>query len=117
VGTSCKSEWGAEDMIGNLSEWTSDWGTSPGDLSVPIAVTPWPNSGGDVGLYGADATFNIQSTVYGAFGDTGTMGLPAALNRGGHWDMGTQAGLFMIGADTAPSNGNAYIGLRCVIFR
>ncbi|MBI5517563.1 MAG: SUMF1/EgtB/PvdO family nonheme iron enzyme [Deltaproteobacteria bacterium] len=43
---SCKSEWGAEDMIGNVQEWTADWhaglgradfGTEPGIIGGCVA--------------------------------------------------------------------------------
>lgn len=111
-GTSCVSEWGARDLVGNLSEWTSEWyaglvvGGGNDDRS------DWPSD------YGNDGTRNITASVFSQ--PTSTMrnsALPAAAQRGGAWDSGTLAGRFALHLSGAPSNSAAFVGFRCVIPR
>lgn len=55
----CISRYGAEDMIGNVTEWVADWGQS-GRVEVDegfgpgAARSPWPAA------YGGDATYNVN---------------------------------------------------------
>lgn len=39
--------------------------------------------------------------------------MPAALIRGGNFNNGTNAGVFALNANNAPSNSNNNIGFRC----
>jgi formylglycine-generating enzyme required for sulfatase activity len=99
---SCRSVWGAFDMVGNVNEWVADWG----DRSV--SCTSWPASlGGDFScVAGPGTTGNPGET-------SGTLSLPGAINRGGAWFDGTSAGIFAIDAGTNPSLRSSAIGFRC----
>ena len=85
----CVSNAGAFDMVGNLNEWVGDWMQD--------------NSNSDGGStssadYGTDGIFGIDE----AFPETDR--LPAALIRGGDFNDGTSAGVFALGAVSAPSS-------------
>src|SRR5262245_43896060 len=67
---SCKSAWGAFDMVGNVAEWVADWADNNG----PSPCTDWTTS---AGLPGKD------SSCFGGPGGSGASALPAALLRGG----------------------------------
>jgi hypothetical protein len=87
----CVSAFGAFDMVGNVWEWVADW--------VPLS-TGCPGWGG----FSDDVMcFSGASTV--ALG-------PGALNRGGAWDTGTNAGPFAVYAATYPSDPDTVVGFR-----
>jgi formylglycine-generating enzyme required for sulfatase activity len=117
MGSTCVSNWGAEDMIGNLWEWTAEWYAGLGryamDSSNTYTDTPasWPNG------YNGDSTVNIASTVrYDNQGDKQT-GLPAAAFRGGSFNFanGSGSGVFTLALNSAPSLWSDAIGFRCII--
>ncbi len=110
LGTACRSTFGAEDMIGNLWERTSEWHqagvtwmTSDGQ-----SATPWPSG------YGSDATWNINGRAEPGTGGF-TNGLPASVLRGGDWETSTNAGAFSTSWRNGPSDSGASIGARCCI--
>jgi formylglycine-generating enzyme required for sulfatase activity len=93
--SSCVSDVGAFDMVGNLEEFVADWG------DVSDGCTAWsPTFGGDLSCFG------------GPPGAGGTRNLPAALIRGGG-RFGSQAGVFAVVAQGDPSASAAFIGFRC----
>jgi formylglycine-generating enzyme required for sulfatase activity len=105
---SCMSSWGAEDMIGNLWEWTDDWyisGVAPIEQGEGTDHTPWPQG------FGNDKTFSVNGSAY----ETNTTrrdGIPSANARGGGWSEGTSSGAFSIMMAFAPSSGGVF-GFRC----
>jgi formylglycine-generating enzyme required for sulfatase activity len=103
-GRECRSRWVAEDMIGNLSEWTNEWQAGLGDSRIPYGA--WPGE-----LYGSDRTVNIASTTNGG------AGIPAAALRGGDYTAGLGSGIFFLDLNNAPSYSAADKGFRCVIPR
>jgi hypothetical protein len=99
---SCKSVWGALDMIGNVDEWVADWG----DRS--ISCTNWPASlGSDFSCVGGPGTTENPGE------DGGTLSLPGAFLRGGSSVDGTDAGIFAINSGADPSQRSPLIGFRC----
>jgi formylglycine-generating enzyme required for sulfatase activity len=115
VGSNCRSGWGAQDMIGNLWEWTGDWYASPGTTasgSSGLRVV-WPSASPND--YRGDGTINI-----GFFADRNDgmgAGLPAAEQRGGYFNSTTNAGVFAMTLSDAPSSGGSGSGFRCVLPR
>jgi formylglycine-generating enzyme required for sulfatase activity len=107
--TSCVSFWGAEDMIGNLTELDDDWYTGLGD-NTSAAVTPWPDDS-----YGNDGTINIASSAW--TNGKSTPGIPAAGHRGGDFGAGGLAGVYAFFGDIAPSAWSGSWGFRCVLSR
>lgn len=108
-GTSCRSRWGAEDMIGNLWEWTTEWYAGLASNETYGEDHAW--QGAD---YGNSATMNIASV---AQDENSHNGVPAAALRGGHYMEKTRAGIFSMSLNVAPSSGFPYYGFRCVIPR
>ncbi len=117
----CVSDWGAEDMIGNLWEWVADWQWSLNDaqsFGSGTSAAPWPSD------YGGDRTFWITSTALvcdpaNPSCDVEDLsfraGLPGALVRGGCMNDGDGAGLFAMDSMGSPALYFATVGLRCVI--
>ncbi len=116
VGTiGCESLWGAQDMIGNLREWTAEWDSAPGiGSSTGLLVFPWPDE-----TYQSDGTTNVsgQSSNRPGGGETYTSGMPAAAQRGGGFDDGLRAGVFNFSVQDGPSRQTIGVGFRCVIPR
>ena len=130
-GSDCQSVWGAQDMIGNVWEWTAEWYAGAGSgLSIDFSgvqltdggvrpalssglvlygITNWPDSNGD-------ATWNVNGYVNRSNG-TNIPGLPAAAVRGGSWADGTRAGILAFDLEDAPSARSQSGGFRCVIPR
>jgi hypothetical protein len=135
----CRSDWGAEDMVGNLWEMTSEWYAGVGhtlslegrdaitintsDASVVIpsrptirpsvvndGVRPWPAD------YNQDGTYNINGFT-NRLGNDPVAGLPSVALRGGAWYMDDRAGIFAMHLVIAPSAPDGFVGFRCVIPR
>ena len=96
--SSCKSAWGAFDMIGNVDEWVADWADQASNC------TDWTTSAGIPG---------VDESCFGGPGGLGgtAASLPAALIRGGNF--GSLAGVFTVRADRVPSDFEQFIGFRC----
>ena len=113
-GDTCRSSWGAEDMIGNVGEWVADWfqagmGWATGDGASAL---PWPPG------YGEDRVFNVNGrTVSSASFANGS---PAAAIRGGSYADGTtadgtNAGAFALTLYYGPSSAGYWLGARCCV--
>jgi formylglycine-generating enzyme required for sulfatase activity len=113
----CASVWGAEDMIGNLWEWTSNW---------HVTGTPWMTDDGQracqsgctvTGGWGAeyenDMTFALNGNAY--YDNGYHDGVPAASVRGGDFYFADQSGSFAFRLNSAPSRSLYNIGFRCCI--
>lgn len=107
---SCVSGWGAEDMIGNLGEWTDEWYAGIGDAVSFNSLAPWPDTS-----YGGDGTWNIASKAANGVNDM--TGVPAAAIRGGFPTTGALSGLFTLYLRGAPSVSGNVTGFRCLLPR
>ena len=87
----CVSNWGANDMVGNLWEWVADWDEQADDCTV------WEAD------YGSD---------FACFGDPTPSRFPGALIRGGDYDDVSNAGSFAVYVLGRPSNSNGFLGFR-----
>jgi formylglycine-generating enzyme required for sulfatase activity len=116
-GTACRSKWGAEDMIGNLWEWTSEWYAAPGGVAGQAGIggdwnaNEWPSG------YNDDRTWHIASSAYDVQPSGKRTGLPVVGLRGGPWDLGSRAGLFALLLNAAPSYWASEYGFRCMFGR
>jgi formylglycine-generating enzyme required for sulfatase activity len=96
--TTCVSQWGAEDMVGNVAEWVGDWSDRATDC------TDWTTS---AGIAGGDF-----SCLRGD-GATEWHRIPGALIRDGTWYHGASSGVFAVTAFFSPSVEFAEVGFRC----
>jgi formylglycine-generating enzyme required for sulfatase activity len=134
AGDACASLWGAQEMVGNVTEWTDEWysgignvlnidfsgvqlvdgGVRPASMSpslVQNGVSSWGPG------YGGDYTYNVNAFTLGQGSET-QQGVPAAALRGGNWtSIGDSAGIYALGLATAPSSWHSSVGFRCVVPR
>jgi formylglycine-generating enzyme required for sulfatase activity len=100
LGTACVSYRGAEDMIGNFWEWTSDWygqGADGDDGSQPME-------------YFGDGYWNVDAAHHqGEYGAH----FPSGGFRGGAYNNSTQSGVFALYLRNAPSISAADQSFRC----
>jgi formylglycine-generating enzyme required for sulfatase activity len=92
--TGCVSNYGVQDMVGNVWEWVADW------LPRFTACGSWSSSSDTQCIGGAATT-----------------GEPSALVRGGSFSsvflFGSDAGVFAVNAGTTPSEAGYGYGFRC----
>jgi hypothetical protein len=119
--SSCVSRWGAEDMIGDLQEATSDWSTEPGDNGAHDAFGN--EFGDDVYAHGgarADPGLNndLSHDVWVTNAPNEVFGrLPAEMDRGGDYESGTSAGAFDFNPTGSPTGTFDNVGFRCCATR
>jgi sulfatase-modifying factor enzyme 1/collagen triple helix repeat protein len=102
--SSCVSNFGVFDMVGNLAEWVEDW--FEGNTS------PFSPSGGTAGTdYGNDFMLGTNPATNRGIN---SLNFPAALIRGGDFHDGTLAGVFALVALNPPSDSSHFhVGFRC----
>jgi hypothetical protein len=90
----CISNWGANDMVGNVWEWVADW------VVGTTGCTSWVSNG----------TFSSTDTMCLSGASTTAQG-PGALARGGDFAGGTGAGPFAVN-DFFPQANGSNLGFR-----
>jgi hypothetical protein len=96
ANAACVSNWGTNDMVGNLGEWVADWDERA------FAGVAWPAGYGD------------DQTNLGRASGEPSIRYPAALTRGGDFNDGRKAGPFKVGAAHQPWRGAPVFGFRGV---
>lgn len=109
-GSGCFSDWGAEDMAGNVKELVK----GSYAIMTQSAIGKWPEQD-----YGSDKTvgFDAAACMAGATGCDTLLSTPMSLKLGGDFTDGIGAGVFAIQVDSAPSSWHANVGFRCIVPR
>ena len=102
AGSNCASAWGVYDMIGNVQEFTADWMAGTGTAT---------NIGSNTALYGNDGAIRLLPAVNQGNGAN----FPAAIIRGGRFDLGASAGVFYVETNVSPSGSYNNTGFRCAM--
>ncbi|HRI72145.1 MAG TPA: SUMF1/EgtB/PvdO family nonheme iron enzyme [Polyangium sp.] len=110
VDTGCSSIWGAQDMIGNVWEYTSEWFAAPTSVSNWVYV-PWPTA-----PLNGDGVWNVASKALVTDANWAS-GVPSVAIRGGSLGNLTLAGVFTFSVTQSPLAIDATVGFRCVVPR
>ncbi len=113
AGVRCVSAWGAQDMIGNVAEWTTEWASSLGGATSSDMIT-WPSSS-----FSGDMIYNVVSSSRTQYTSTPyvTRGLPSGTLRGGSFSGGVGTGVFSVSYVESVQWNGGDTGFRCVIPR
>ncbi len=117
AAVTCVSAWGAEDMVGNVGEFSAGWQASAFDTGTAAVAGFGADYGnGDVSVAVTGAVYHRAPT---ASASSVVAGLPAVVAHGLPYTAVTSAsGVLSMGANTAPSYyQNGGLGFRCVTAR
>jgi formylglycine-generating enzyme required for sulfatase activity len=106
LGSHCVSKWGAEDMIGNVWEWTAEAHASLGAGTNFGSLFEWLNG---------DITQNVVSSAEDQ--NFAENSIPAVGLRGGSFTDGTWAGLYALSMSFTPTFSYVNSGFRCMVPR
>jgi hypothetical protein len=101
-GSQCVSIWGAEDMVGNVTELIAEWAFGVGTQPQFTLQTPWPSAFGG-------AMWNVTSTSY-----EGRIG-PMSVQRGAMGANESDASVFATAVTQTVAD--PVLGFRCMIPR
>ena len=107
----CQSVWGAQDMIGNVGEWTDEWNAT----ALRCAGTTYVGNPWNFGA--SDHTWNVNLRTCASGEEDSRRGLPAGSIRGGGYGDSEGAGVHALNLNFSPSDFHQEIGFRCVIPR
>jgi formylglycine-generating enzyme required for sulfatase activity len=125
---SCISRWGAEDMVGNIDEWVSDWGERadhgkgfrfPADFAANDLddESDFVKMGteGNFCVGGPNANLPCTSNAECDGAKCGAISEPAAFQRGGSHSFGQYSGVFSlsVGGGARLWTQHPYFGFRC----
>jgi len=104
------------DLAGNVWEWTN-WNVltdkaSPQNAYIEINAATPTTSMPQISFYPEHSSYNATSQGIGRYYPS-TNGSGGAAIRGGSWNDGTNAGVFALSLNNAPSYSNSNVGFRC----
>lgn len=113
------------DFSGNVWEWvkddnTTNFGTNNRwsqitDVTNPVTGTVGALTGTAKYLFGPSGTYPLGSTQYGGLGYGYINYNAGAVLRGGHWNSGADAGIFLVDLSSSSSFSGMGLGFRCVL--
>ncbi len=102
ASSTCVSNWGVINMVGNLWEYTADWVQGAGAIE----------NGANGPAFGDDAAVEVGAASSQANAGDRFMGV---MVRGGAFGGGAGSGVFAVNNQNAPSNSFPNFGFRCAL--